>query len=97
VPTGFDWEKNRCPSSIVVRKPWSGCVSSQEECDEGFLEFDYSDSTFDGLDSGDSLLFSVTIPKADPSYERASFWIVSDELEQYEGRARRVAVPAHQE
>jgi len=94
-PVGFDAEKNRCPSSIVVRPPWTGCVNGQEECYGGFLEFDYSDSTFDGLTPGDSLPFSVTVPAADSTYEHASFWIVGDDYLQYEGRARMIGAPHH--
>jgi hypothetical protein len=93
MPVGLDMERNRCPKSIVVRKPWTGCVNGQEECRDGFLEFDYPDPhAFHGLAPGDSLAFSVRLATADSAYERASFWIVSDNHE-YEGRTRVVTPP----
>jgi len=92
-PVGFDAEKNRCPNSIVIRKPWTGCVNGQEECYGGFLEFDYPDAhAFDGLAPGDSLVFSVTLSTADSTYEHPGFWISGNSYD-YEGRARSVLAP----
>ena len=98
-PVGVDWDKARCPTSIVIPKPWQGCVNSQEECDGTFLEFEPSDGVYRGLPVGDSLAFSVTVDAADSAYEYASFWILGQD-EEYEGRVRKVRAsgngePAH--
>ena len=90
LPVGWH-EEAKCPSSIVAPKPWRGCVIFEEECEGHFLGFDYP-GDYDGLAPGDSLLFSVTVKKTDPSYEHASFWIISDERE-YADRARKKSRP----
>jgi hypothetical protein len=86
LPVGWT-DRAKCPSSIVTPMPWQGCVTFEEECEGHFLQFDYPEN-HDGLAPGDSLRFSVTVRKGDPTYEQASFWIVSDERE-YVGKARK--------
>lgn len=86
LPVGWT-EDERCPPSIAIRKPWAGCVTFQEEAPGLFLDFDYPNAgAFTGVAPGDSLEFSVTVPKPDATYERAVFWIVSYPRE-YTGRA----------
>jgi hypothetical protein len=90
-PAGWS-DTTNCPPSIVVPKPWIGCVNSQEDCDGCFLVFDYDPETFGGLAPGDSLRFAVTVAKPDSSYEHASFWVNSDD-QVYLGRVRQVQHP----
>jgi hypothetical protein len=87
LPLGWS-QRMKCPRSIAVARPWHGCVGFQEECNGHFLEFDYPEG-YDGIPPGDSLRFSVTVPKADSTHEHVVFWIVGEHSGQYVGRAHR--------
>jgi len=93
LPVGWG-DSTDCPRSIVVPRPWRGCVYFEEACDGLFLQFDYPDTLtgWDGLAPDDSLRFSVTVAKPDSSYEHASFWVNSNE-QVYRGRVRQVQHP----
>ena len=86
LPIGYSERTGRA-TSIVVERPWHGRVMFQEACDEHFLEFDYHDR-FLGIAPGDSLRFSVTVPRADASYEHAAFWVAEELTGQFTGRTR---------
>ena len=71
-PEGWDAEARDCPSSIRVPDGWTGCVGRQEESSRVFLLI-RAERDAARLLPGGAMPFSVTLARADTTYEATRF------------------------
>ncbi len=87
-PVGWDPDADECPSSIRVPDGWTGCVGRQEESSRVFLMI-RAGSDAAQLLPGAALRFSVTLARADTTYETTRFTALTTAGPPVPGRVER--------